>query len=164
MWAWTGIKKLMIWRRRSSRSTCRAWTCSLVDMFFKGESRKVAEVKRSQLWQDTGGLRQAKKLCGGGGALTAVRPRFAGPSARRVSCDGQNFLRDFVSIRDTSTIWDCRFYGAEEENPRHLLMNCIMMLVARARSFGRHQLSLEDSPGLDSLQNLDLLKRIGLDD
>lgn len=112
-----------------------------------------------------GGLRQAKKiLWGRGGTLTAVDPRFAGPSARRVSYDGQDFLRDVVSIRDTSTIWDCRFYGAEEENPRHLLMNCIMMLVARARSFGRHQPSLEDSPGLDSLQNLDFLKSIGLDD
>lgn len=57
-----------------------------------------------------------------------------------------------------------RFCGDEEGTPRHLLMNCDVITITRARSFVRHQISLEDVPRLDPLQILDLMKRLGLED
>lgn len=38
--------------------------CGLIDIHFQEEIRNAAEVKISQLWKDTGGLRQAKELLG----------------------------------------------------------------------------------------------------
>lgn len=47
----------------------------------------------------------------------------------------------------------CRLCGAEEETLRHILMKCDVVMVTRERSFGQHQISLEDArssldPGL----------------
>lgn len=41
----------------------------------------------------------------------------------------------------------CTFCGANEETPRHLAMNCDVISV-RAKSFDRHQICLEVTPGL----------------
>lgn len=43
----------------------------------------------------------------------------------------------------------CTFCGADEETPRHLAMNCDVISV-RAKSFDRHQICLEVTPGLDT--------------
>lgn len=56
------------------------------------------------------------------------------------------------------------FCEAEEENPIQVLMNCDVISVKRARSFGWHQNSLKDAPGLDPLKIQDSLKRLWLDD
>lgn len=40
-------------------------------------------------------------------------------------------------------------------------MNCIVITVTRARSFGRHQLSSENAPWLDPIQIIDFLKHLG---
>lgn len=45
----------------------------------------------------------------------------------------------------------CRLCEAEEETPRHLPINCDVITVTRARSFDRHQISLEEAPRLNPL-------------
>lgn len=46
-------------------------------------------------------------------------------------------------------------FGAKGETSRHLLMNCNMIKVTRARSLCRHQISYEDVPRQNYLQILD---------
>lgn len=45
----------------------------------------------------------------------------------------------------------CRFCGAKEATSTHLLLDSDVVTVSRARSFGRHQISLEVVPSLDPL-------------
>lgn len=53
-------------------------------------------------------------------------------------------------------LWD------EKETLRYPVMNCDVITVPRARSFGLHEMHLEDAPRIDLF--LDFLKGLGLED
>lgn len=61
-----------------------------------GVKQKGGKVKRSQFWEDTGGLRQAKELLRDFNRGSVVGPGFAEVSVRKISGGWQGFKRGIV--------------------------------------------------------------------